>query len=87
MAGVDTIRGITFQLVQTLGDVVDLVADGRGDAVVIEGAADIVDYEVLDRAGHPIAVRQAKTRREPGTWGRGGAGPDPVRVGRGRGCR
>lgn len=47
----------------------DLVVDGNGDAVVIEGAADVVDYEVLDRDGRRIAVRQAKTRREPGTWG------------------
>jgi len=69
VAGIDTIRGITFQMVQTLSDVVDLVAEGHGDAVTIEGAADVVDYEVLDRDGRPIAVRQAKTRQEPGTWG------------------
>ena len=69
MAGIDTIRGITFQMVQTLSDVVDLVVEGHGDAVTIEGAADVVDYEVLDRDGRPVAVRQAKTRQEPGTWG------------------
>jgi hypothetical protein len=69
MAGVDTIRGVAFQLAQTLSDIVELVADGSGDAVVIEGAADIVDYEVLNGAGRSIAVRQAKTRREPASWG------------------
>src|SRR5258708_5197825 len=69
MAGVDTIRGIAFQFVQTLSDVVDLVVDGEGDAVVIEGAADVVDYEVLDRRRR-TAVRQAKTQRQqPGTRG------------------
>lgn len=67
--GTDVIRGIVFQLAQALSDVVDLVVDGDGDAVVIEGAVDVVDYEVLDRGGRRIAVRQAKTRREPGTWG------------------
>lgn len=69
--GVDVIRGMAFQLAQALSDVVDLVVDGAGDAVVIEGAADVVDYEVLDRGGRRIAVRQAKTRREPGRWGAG----------------
>ena len=67
----DVIRGMAFQLAQALSDVVDLVVDNDGDAVVIEGAADVVDYEVLDRGGRRIAVRQAKTRREPGTWGAG----------------
>jgi hypothetical protein len=62
---------------------VDLVADGRGNAVVIEGAADVVDYEVLDRAGRPIAVRQAKTRLEPATW-RATELARILRVGRGR---
>lgn len=69
MAGIDTIRGITFQMVQALSDVVDLGVEGHGDTVTIEGAADVVDYEVLDRDGRPVAVRQAKTRQEPGTWG------------------
>jgi hypothetical protein len=69
VAGIDTVRGIAFQLAQTLGDVVDLVVDSDGDAVVVEGADDVVDYEVLDRNGRRLAVRQAKTRREPGTWG------------------
>ena len=67
--GTDVIRGVAFQLAQALSDVVELVVDGDGDAVVIEGAVDVVDYEVLDRGGRRIAVRQAKTRREPGTWG------------------
>ena len=67
--GVDVIRGVAFQLAQALSDVVDLVVDGEGDAVVIEGAVDVVDYEVLDRGGRRIAVRQAKTRQEPRTWG------------------
>jgi len=72
--GADVIRGVAFQLAQALSDVVDLVVDGDGEAVVIEGAVDVVDYEVLDRAGRRIAVRQAKTRREPGTWGAGELG-------------
>src|ERR1700691_4192264 len=67
--GVDVIRGIAFQLAQALSDIIDVVAEGDGDAVTIEGAADVVDYEVLDRAGRRIAVRQGQTRREPGTWG------------------
>jgi hypothetical protein len=69
VSGVGTIRGITFQVAQALSDVVDLLVEGRGEAVTIEGAADVVDYEVLDRDGRPIAVRQAKARQEPGTWG------------------
>jgi hypothetical protein len=69
VAGIDTVRGIAFQLAQTLGDVVELVVDSDGDTVVVEGADDVVDYEVLDRNGRRLAVRQAKTRREPGTWG------------------
>ena len=60
---------MAFQLAQALSDVVDLVVEGEGVAVVIEGAVDVVDYEVLDHGGRRIAVRQAKTRREPGTWG------------------
>jgi hypothetical protein len=69
VSGVGTIKGITFQTVQALSDVVDLVVEGHGEAVTIEGADDVVDYEVLDRDGRPVAVRQAKARQEPGTWG------------------
>ncbi len=69
MSGVATIKGITFQTVQALSDVVDLVIEDRGEAVMIEGAADGVDYEILDGDSRPIAVRQAKARQEPGTWG------------------
>ena len=69
MSGVGTIKGITFQTVQALSDVVDLVVEGHGEAVTIEGTDDVVDYEVLDRDGRPVAVRQAKARQEPGTWG------------------
>ena len=69
--GVDVIGGMAFQLAQALSDVVDLVVDSDGDAVAIEGAADVVDYEVLDRGGRRIAVRQAKTRRERVLWGAG----------------
>lgn len=69
MSGIGTIRGITFQVAQALSDVVDLVVEGRGEAVTIEGAADVVDYEILDRDGRAVAVRQAKARQEPGTWG------------------
>jgi len=69
VSGVDTIRGITFQVAQALSDVVDLVVEGHGEAVTIEGAADVVDYEILDRDGRSAAVRQAKARQEPGTWG------------------
>ena len=56
-------------MAQALSDVVDLVVEGHGEAVTIEGAADVVDYEILDRDGRPVAVRQAKARQEPGTWG------------------
>jgi hypothetical protein len=56
-------------MAQTLSDVVDLLVEGQGDAVTVEGAADVVDYEVLDGGGRPVAVRQAKARQEPGTWG------------------
>jgi hypothetical protein len=69
VSGIGTIRGITFQVAQALSDVVDLVVEGHGEAVTIEGAADVVDYEILDRDGRPVAVRQAKARQEPGTWG------------------
>jgi hypothetical protein len=69
VAGVDTVRGIAFQLAQALGDVIDLVVDSDAESVVIEGADDVVDYGVLDRHGRRLVVRQAKTRREPGTWG------------------
>ena len=75
MAGADVIRGITFQMAQTLSDVVDLVVDGDGGAVTIEGKADVIDYEVLDRDGRPVRVRQAKTRQEPDTWGAGDIAP------------
>jgi hypothetical protein len=63
------VRGIAFQLAQALGDVIDLVVDSDAESVVIEGADDVVDYGVLDRHGRRLVVRQAKTRREPGTWG------------------
>ena len=41
MSGVGTIKGITFQTVQALSDVVDLVVEGHGEAVTIEGADDV----------------------------------------------
>lgn len=37
--------------------------------MVIEGAEDLVDYQVLDGSERRLAVRQAKTRQEPGVWG------------------
>ncbi|MCM4080623.1 hypothetical protein [Paractinoplanes hotanensis] len=69
MGGTDTIRGIAFQLAQTLSDVLDFLVAGDAVAVVVEGAQDVVDYEFLGGDGQRVAVRQAKTRREPGTWG------------------
>jgi hypothetical protein len=69
MAGIDTVRGVAFQVAQALDDVIDLVVDRHAEIVVIEGADDVVDYEVLDHHGQRLAVRQAKTRREPGSWG------------------
>jgi hypothetical protein len=69
VSGIGTIRGVTFQVAQALSDVVDLVVEGRGEAVTIEGANDVVDYEILDGDGRSVAVRQAKARQEPGTWG------------------
>ncbi|MCM3882240.1 NACHT domain-containing NTPase [Frankia sp. R82] len=70
MAGIDTVRGIAFQQAQALRDVVDLVVvDSDAETVLIEGADDVVDYEVRDGRGRRLAVRQAKTRQEPGTWG------------------
>ncbi len=81
MAGIDTLRGIAFQLAQALGDVIDLVVDSDGDAVVIEGADDVIDYEVLDRNG------RRRPRRLPArTAGRGRdvrPGPPGLRLGRG----
>ena len=52
-----------FEVLVEFGNVVDLVLDERTDAVRIEGAEDVVDYEVLDRDGRRLAVRQAKTRQ------------------------
>ena len=62
MSGIGTIKGITFQTVQALSDVVDLVVEGHGEAVTIEGADDVVDYEVLDRDGRPVAVEHRAQR-------------------------
>lgn len=70
VGGIDTLRGAGFQVVQALGDVVDLVRDHEhADAVRIEGKEDYVDYEVLDKQGQRLAVRQAKTRQPSYTWG------------------
>jgi len=48
---------IALPIVQTLSDVMDLVVDGDGDPVMTEGAADVVDCQVLDRRGRVAADR------------------------------
>jgi hypothetical protein len=71
VAGVDTIRGIAFQQACALGDAVDLLADPEAVLLRVEGAEDIVDYEIIAADGRRLRVCQAKTRREPRTWGAG----------------
>jgi hypothetical protein len=69
MGGSDTLRGSTFQIVQALSDVVDLLARERFGAIRLEGQDDVIDYEALDLEGQRIAVWQAKTRQDSDSWG------------------
>jgi hypothetical protein len=49
--------------------VIDLVVDSDADTVVIEGSEDLIDDKILDSNGQRLALRQAKSRQEPGTRG------------------
>jgi hypothetical protein len=71
VAGVDTIRGIAFQQACALRDAVDLLADPDAALLRVEGAEDIVDYELVAVNGRRLRVCQAKTRQEPRTWSAG----------------
>jgi hypothetical protein len=75
VAGFDTIRGIGFQQACALDDAVDLVLDPQAALLRVEGAEDVVDYETVAADGRWLRVRQAKTRREPGTWSAGELAP------------
>ncbi|MFC1611413.1 NACHT domain-containing protein [Myxococcota bacterium] len=68
MGGVDAIRGITYQHVCAMTAALDVVEDAEGGSITIEGTADIVDYEIVDRHSELICIAQVKSRKEPYSW-------------------
>jgi hypothetical protein len=70
MGGPDTFRGCSFQAAYAVGVALD-VLEGAGDAVILEGAEDVVDIAIEDAGGEPCLVIQAKTKIEPYVWAPG----------------
>jgi hypothetical protein len=63
-------RGAAFQSAFSVIVALDLIDDGPTAGVLqVEGAEDVVDYEVFISGGDRVRIGQAKTRREPYSWG------------------
>jgi hypothetical protein len=67
MAGSDTFRGISFQAAYAVGLALD-VLEGKGETLVLEGTADVVDAAILAADREPTLTVQAKTKMEPYSW-------------------
>jgi hypothetical protein len=70
MAGSDTFRGISFQAAYAVGLALD-VLEGKGETLVLEGTADVVDAAILGANRVPTLTVQAKTKMEPYSWAPG----------------
>lgn len=62
MAGTDTIRGIAYQQAHAIHLAIDLVEQGPGHQLRVEGTDDVVDVEVLDADGVLLGAHQMKSR-------------------------
>jgi hypothetical protein len=60
------LRGVGFQHAVAIAAALDLVVASDGEALLIEGTADIVD--LLLTTGTVRRAIQARSRLEPGTW-------------------
>lgn len=67
VAGPGTFRGCSFQAAYSVVLALDLL-EGGGEALVLEGDADIVDAAVERAIGRPSRHVQAKTKVEPYVW-------------------
>jgi hypothetical protein len=67
MSGPGATRGFTFQFAWAVASSL-AVLEGEGETLVVEGAEDVVDVQILGRDDRRLRVSQAKTRQEPYTW-------------------
>ena len=70
VGGVDTVRGISYQHAHAVLTALDVVGSPDADAVMVEGAEDVIDIAVLSADGKVILAKQIKTRDQAYTWGR-----------------
>lgn len=68
MGGVDTYRGIAYQHAQAVLSALDVLESGEFTAIRVEGAADVIDIELLDANGRVAVGKQAKVRADEYTW-------------------
>jgi hypothetical protein len=67
MSGPGATRGFTFQFAWAVASSLAAL-EGEGETLVVEGAEDVVDVQILGRDDRRLRVSQAKTRQEPHTW-------------------
>lgn len=68
VGGTDTARGIAFQHAQAVAACIDALESPDVELLRVEGADDIVDFELCGASGRRLRVCQAKTRKEPYVW-------------------
>jgi hypothetical protein len=73
LGGAETWRGINFQAAFAVTRALDLLEEGLGVGLELEGKQHVVDYCIRGADGRTAVTGQATTRAEPGTWG-----PKPI---------
>ncbi len=69
VGGTDTARGISFQHAQAVAACLEVLESKDAELLRVEGADDVIDFEVCASSGARLRVCQAKTRKEPHSWG------------------
>jgi hypothetical protein len=65
VGGTDTARGISFQHAQAVAACLDVLESADANILRVEGADDVIDFELCADGGVRLRVCQAKTRKEP----------------------
>ncbi len=68
VGGTDTARGISFQHAQAVAACLDVLESQYAKVLRVEGADDVIDFEMCSDDGERLRVCQAKTRKEPYRW-------------------
>ncbi len=68
VGGTDTARGVSFQHAQAVAACLDVLESKDAELLRVEGADDVIDFEMCASGGARLRVCQAKTLKEPYRW-------------------